>query len=567
MSSRLVALVNPNLVHPPITPYALDILGTSLEAAGFDVEVLDLTFARDAWHDAVRDFFATRDPLLVGVTVRNTDTIYPQEQKVFIDGHRDIVAAVRSATTAPIVAGGVGFSSMPFALTSYFGIEFGVKGPGEQIISDLACALRDGRPASSVRGLIVNFGDRVEMVDGAYGNGVPALPSRADTGRVWAVNQSTPYTRRSGVEHKVDNLAYYQRGGLGNIITKNGCSFACSHCVEPDAKGSRFARRDVDAVVDEIESLVRQGVRDLHSTDSEFNLSIGNSKRILREIIRRKSQDIDSPLHHLRLWVYCQPAPFDAEFATLLADAGCKGLNVSPDHVRDEILDAWKVTDAGRRYYTFDDTRQVCELAKQHGMLVMVEVLLGMPGETRETLIDCIDRTMELDATVVGYTLGIRVFPYSPLGIRLAEESGGTRVVRGVQSNTAVSPIVLRPLRDCASVVEYERQYMFDEGGRLRPLYYFSPDLPEDEETLSRPNGRWLRTLQLMWDHIPADQHHRVMLPTAPGLTKHDNNYADNPFLLCAASLGYKGAFWSRWRKRDSIIQQAAERGLPVGVG
>ncbi len=567
MPPHLVTLVNPNLVHPPITPYALDILGTSLEAAGFEVEVLDLTFTRDTWRSAVTEYFSSRRPLLVGVTVRNTDTIYPQEQKVFIDGHREIIEEIKSVTSAPIVAGGVGFSSMPFALTSYFGIPYGIKGPGERIVCELAARLRDGLSPSDVRGLIVNTAGSVEMVQGGYGNGVPAIPPRADTGRVWAVNRATPYTRRSGVPYRVDNLAYYENGGLGNIITKNGCSFACSHCVEPDAKGSRFARRDVGAVVEEMESLVRQGVHDLHTTDSEFNLSIGFSKEVLREIIRRKAVDIDSPLHSLRLWVYCQPAPFDAEFAVLLSQAGCKGLNVSPDHVRDELLESWKVTVAGQRYYTFDDVQRVCRLCRENGMLVMIEVLLGMPGENLDTLRDCIDRTLALDTTVVGYTLGIRVFPYSPMGIRMAAESGGTRVVRGLQSNTAVTPILLKPIDACESVVEYERQFMFDEAGRLRPLYYFSPDLPEDEETLARPDGRWLRTLEFMWEHIPADEHHRVMLPTAPGLTKDDNNYADNPFLLCLAGLGYKGAFWSRWRKRDDIIRQAAERRMQVAVG
>src|SRR3990170_2184916 len=98
----LVTLVNPNLVHPPITPYALDILTTSLEASGFEVEVLDLTLVRDRWRDAVVDYFAGRRPLLVGVTFRNTDTIYPQEQRVFLDSHRDIVREIRLGTTAPI---------------------------------------------------------------------------------------------------------------------------------------------------------------------------------------------------------------------------------------------------------------------------------------------------------------------------------------------------------------------------------------------------------------------------------------------------------------------------------
>lgn len=77
MTSNTVALVNPNMIHPAITPYALDILSTSLEDAGFNVEILDLTFHRDHWRQTVAEFFKDRELLLVGVTIRNTDTIYP----------------------------------------------------------------------------------------------------------------------------------------------------------------------------------------------------------------------------------------------------------------------------------------------------------------------------------------------------------------------------------------------------------------------------------------------------------------------------------------------------------
>jgi len=550
VTGGLVTLVNPNLVHPPITPYSLDILTTSLEKAGFDVEVLDLTLVRDDWRSAVEAYFEERQPLLVGVTIRNTDTIYPQEQRVFLDSHREIIGEIQHYCAAPIVAGGVGFSSMPFALVDYFDIDYGVKGPGDVTIVELAEALAGGRPAADVPGLIINDGDG-EVHQVAHRSPLIAI------GRAPLVNRSTPYTRRSGTRHKVDNLAYYQRGGLGNILTKNGCTYACTHCVEPDAKGAQFARRAETAVVDEMEMLTAQGVHDLHTTDSEFNLSISHSKAVLREIIRRKNADPASPLHDLRLWIYVQPAPFDEEYAQLLAAAGCAGINVAPDHVRDDVLNGWKVSGKGTRFYTFDDVERLCKLAKQYGMLTMVEALLAMPGETEETMQECVEKLLALDATVVGFTLGIRAFPYSPLGKQLAARSGGVRPVPGVQSNTATEPILLTPLEDCASVVEYERQFMFDPHGNFRPIYFFSPELPEGRDQLG-PGDRWLTSLELLWKWVPERDYHRVMLPTSAGLTKEDNNYADNPFLLRLTELGYKGAFWSHWRKREDIMQSAA---------
>lgn len=562
MVKPLVTLVNPNMVHPPITPYALDVLTTFLEQEDFDAEVLDLTLCRDQWREVVAGYFDIRTPLLIGITIRNTDTIYAQDQRVFLSEHREIITEIRRHSQAPIVAGGAGFSSMPFAAASYLGVDFGVKGPGEIILCQLARALVRGE-TPAMAGLIVNHGNgQVERIPVAgMADGLLDMAGFQEP-RTWQVNQTVGYRRRSGDPFKVDNAEYYRQGGLGNILTKNGCPFACAHCLEPDAKGNRFAPRRVAVVVDEMETLAAQGVHDLHTADSEFNLAIAKTKEVLREIVRRKEHDASSPLHQLRLWVYCQPAPFDDEFAELLAVAGCAGVDVAADHVRDDMLNGWKVTGKQTRYYGFDDVVATVGLIRKHGMLCLVDVLLGMPGETLDTLRDAIDRIMALDTTVVGLSLGIRVFPYSPMGIWCATQSDGTRPVAGLQSNTATEPIILRQAHQCDTPLEYERQFMFEPGGTIRPVFYFSPDLPEEPETIARANGRWVNTLRFIWDYIPATEYPRVMLPTIPGVSEHDNSYADNPFVTSLVKLGYKGAYWSRWREREAIMREASGQGL-----
>ena len=572
MSSRLVLLVNPNKVHPPIAPYALDVLTTALEAAGFEVEVLDLTFHREDWKSCLAEYFAVRSPMLVGVTVRNTDTVYAFEQRPFVGEHKEIITEIKRLTDAPIVGGGIGFSTMPFALVDYFGIDFGVKGPGELILCDLADALANGRDTATVAGLIRNTEQGVTRVPPAvltvrHGRTVPPLPGGQFEHRSWQVDGTASYVRRSGTRYKVDNLLYYQRGGLAGILTKNGCPYRCSHCVEPDAKGTRFAQRDVAAVVDEMQSLAAQGILDQHTTDSEFNLSVSHAKKLLREIVRRKHADPGNPLNELRLWVYCQPSPFDEEFAELLAAAGCRGVNVGSDHVRADMLRGWKVTEKGTTYYDFADTENLVRLCHRHGMLTMVEALFGMPGETPQTMRECVQAFMALDATVTGFSLGLRLFPYTPMGIAMAEQCDGVRSVPGLRSDGATGPIVLKPLAMCSGPVEYERQFMFDEQGNFRLVCYFSPDLLEDPGRATDPSERWSSSVDLLWDLIDPADYHRVMLPTLSGAGESDNNYADNPFLTSLSGLGYTGAFWSHWRSRDAIQRQARDLGVVESAG
>ncbi len=311
------------------------------------------------------------------------------------------------------------------------------------------------------------------------------------------------------------------------------------------------------AVVDEMESLVSQGIFDLHTTDSEFNLALGQSKALLRALIARR-RSAASNLSALRLWIYAHPLPFDEELADLLAEAGCKGASISAEHVAREHLAQWKTANSrAALIYTLDDVRRMTTLLADRQIMTTVELLLGLPGETIDTVKSAIDETLALPTTVVGYTLGLQVFPHAPLGERMAELCAGSTAIAGLQSNTAKRPIILKTLAQCSSMTEYERQFWFDEERRVRPVFYFSPALPEAPETLARPDGRWVNTIRWIQEYVPASEHFRVALPTIAGDGNDDNNYADNPFLRRAIELGFKGAYYSWWRRRDEVMSES----------
>ena len=67
-----VLLVNPNEMTPPVTPIGLDYIASSLELAGFKVDLIDLCFAF-SFTEEFDAYFQDHDPLAIGITVRNTD--------------------------------------------------------------------------------------------------------------------------------------------------------------------------------------------------------------------------------------------------------------------------------------------------------------------------------------------------------------------------------------------------------------------------------------------------------------------------------------------------------------
>ncbi|MHC4322917.1 MAG: cobalamin-dependent protein, partial [Planctomycetota bacterium] len=105
----MLTLINTNRMAPLIGPIGLDYVAASAEKAGIDVEVVDLGLA-DQPEKALKDYFSTREPELVGLSFRNADDCFWPSADWFVPGLKDTIRTIGAMTGAPIVIGGVGFS-------------------------------------------------------------------------------------------------------------------------------------------------------------------------------------------------------------------------------------------------------------------------------------------------------------------------------------------------------------------------------------------------------------------------------------------------------------------------
>jgi len=137
---------------PLIGPIGLDYVAASAEKAGIDVEVVDLGLA-DQPEQAVKDYFSTREPELVGLSFRNADDCFWPSADWFVPGLKDTIRSIRSMTNAPIVIGGVGFSIFAEPIVEYTGADFGIAGDGETAITALIRQLQATRRFEEVPGL------------------------------------------------------------------------------------------------------------------------------------------------------------------------------------------------------------------------------------------------------------------------------------------------------------------------------------------------------------------------------------------------------------------------------
>jgi len=447
-----IALINTNRMQPPIAPIGLDYIAEALTAAGHLPVLLDLTWEENA-QSAVERFFDKSSFGLVGMTLRNTDDCSYLNCQTFLPGFIELVRCVRKCTNAPIVLGGVGFSVMPEKILAMTESTWGIWGEGEFAIADLATRLEEGREWRDLPSLIW-------FDDEKWRRNAPRWRSLGDL---------PVMTRRF-----VDNPRYFHEGGQAGFETKRGCSAACIYCADPPAKGKFIRVRPPAAVADELENLIGQGITALHTCDGEFNVPPWHALDVCREIIRRSLGS------RMRWYAYCSPAGFSPELAALMRRAGCVGIDFGADNGNEEMLKT-----LGRDFLPAD-ILNCTRWAKEEGMAVMLDLLLGGPGETRASLQQTVELMKQADPDRVGVTLGVRIYPGTAIDAR------------------------------------------FGSGDPLHPRFFLEPQVTPC-------------IFELLGSLIGDDSRFLFLDPSKPA---QNYNYNSNQRLVDAIRQGHRGAFW-----------------------
>ena len=462
-----VALVNTNRIRPPIAPIGLDYVAEALHQAGHHVTVLDLCWA-DEWGPAIVNFFGKRDFDLVGISLRNTDDCAFATRQSFLSEFSDMINTLRKATHALVVLGGVGFSVMPKQVLRRCRADAGLWGDGEFGFVQLADKIEAKQPWHDVAGLI--WADRDRWRHNPYSTSpLTDLP---------------PMSRRW-----VDNYRYFCEGGQAGIETKRGCPGKCVYCADPLAKGKVVRARPPKDVVDEIENLLEQEIDHIHTCDSEFNLPPWHALEVSEEMIRRNLGD------KVRWYAYCSPASFSLELAQKMRQAGCVGINFGVDNGDEQILRRL------RRDFRPDDILSAVRMCRHVGMAVMLDLLIGSPGETRKTVIATIDLVKRAAPDRVGVAVGVRVY-------------------RGTELSNMVD-------------LEGPRQGLMGGTDESEPVFFLEPAVAPFVS-------------ELLDELIDNDEHFFFFDPLRP---ERDYNYSANTRLIEAIEKGYRGAYWDILRK------------------
>lgn len=453
----------------PVVPNGMACVASALTAAGHEVRVLDLCFARDPLR-AARDAAARYRPDVIGVSVRNIDNSDSIALRHYTPEAAATLRALRAgAPGAAVVAGGAAFGVAPESLFRELAVDYAVAGDGERATVALVDAIAGGGGIPSIPGVVRLQEGRVVFTppgDGAEAT-LDTLPA-PDLAR-W-----------------LDLRRYERHGATVPIQTKRGCVYKCVYCTYRNVEGWGYRLRNPALVADEMRDLERAaGITHFDFVDSTFNSPPGHATQVCEAIAGRG-----------RPWqletMNFTPAAAPAELLVAMRRAGFRSLGITAESASDAVL--------ARLDKGFDAARvhEVAERVERAGMRTLWIFLVGGPGETPATL----EETLAFAARRLGrgdavyLTVGLRIYPDTTLH-RIALDEGmvayGDTLLapRFYYSPTLPPTAALERLRGFA---RRHPRFMFSADSRnpLLPLLTRAASLLR----LPRPHWRYMGAFQ-----------------------------------------------------------------------
>lgn len=285
----------------------------------------------------------------------------------------------------PIILGGAHPSVMPKeTLDEIPNADFVVFGEGEQTMLELLDCITKGQGSfTKIKGLAWRHQDRIVCNE-------PRSPYKN--------LDSLPYPDRGLIDQSLYRhqsfLSYYKR--VQTIYTSRGCPGRCVYCASGFKLRTKVRMRSVDNIMDEISFLKeRYDIDYLLIKDDNFTL---NKKRI-REFCTAIKKGYPNLLWHCM----CRVDTVNYEILAMMQDAGLNDVFFGIESGNDQILKK-----AGKGVTT-REVRKAVEATDKLGIKSYGAFILGLPGDSPETIRQTIDFACSLPLTLAGFSI---LIPY-----------------------------------------------------------------------------------------------------------------------------------------------------------
>jgi len=387
-----VMIVNPKFRLPidtRTTPHlGLAYLAAVSEERDDEVLLFDADVENEPITDAIRRF----DPEIVGITA-NT----PQVKSAW-----RTAKAIKSVKDIPVVLGGPHVSVLPAESVSRPEVDVVVRGEGEAVwvkLCEIIETAKQGSPNFTARDLL---DPQANLLSGLLGISYftndghewhnPDHPPIADLDTLpfpaYHVYKMDRYTNLQPATDAIDGAKSF------SVMTSRGCPYRCTFCSQ-SIMPVKWRARSPENVLKEWQHLVHNlGAQEIGVLDDSANIQVNRLEKMADLLIEHKVNHVP--------WIFVNGIRANLATKELLGKLKKAGLKRTAFGVESGDPDVLLSID---KKIDHDTIRQAFKNAKAVGLETIGFFIIGLPGETEESMDRTIKFACEVDPLIANFSM------------------------------------------------------------------------------------------------------------------------------------------------------------------
>ena len=357
--------------------------------------------------------------------------------------------------------------------------------------------------------------------------------------------------------HLLNIPKYHTLGFPISIITSRGCPNQCIFCQGRRMVGQKVRYRSMEKVVDEIEILMEMGFDLINIADDLFTV---NKDRVIRfcQIIKERKLSF--------VWsAFSRVNTVDSEILEIMKSAGCYAVSFGIESGNTEMLKRI------RKGITLDQARHAAKICKSAGIRTHASFMVGLPGETLQSLNDSLDFAESLDIEYGFHFLA----PFPGTSLRENIEQYDLEILthdwNKYDANQAIVRTIALSPKDIENFVDNWSKEQDDLWHNILQTYKQGGDLQAKDQSLVEEHFKrqfifWMlsedliekmcnignhkdNALDILCERISSHVAQKESIMTPDFVKKHLSELINKQFIVCVPETS--AHIW-KWKKDDA---------------
>lgn len=350
------------------TPTNLALLSSYIREFGnYEPEILDLELYDFDNLSQITDKILSRNIFYIGFTTLTPR--FPNISRITYElkkADKDIVTIV----------GGPHISGRPQDCR-YDGINYGIIGEGEEAFLELLNSLISNKDTSNIDNLVYKKEDKLVInKKRPFIQNLDSLPLPA-----WDLLDLKNY---------LDPVFF--DGPHAGIFTTRGCPQDCLFCASKVTWERKLRYRSIENIIQEIGELVNKwDIKNFYFYDDQFAIKTNRTIELCNKIV---SENLN-----IKYQAQIRADSINKELAIALKKSGCVSAAIGVETGNEEMLKFI------RKKETKDQIKNGIKILKEEGVPITASYILGLPGDTHETIKQTLDFAKELNTEQMKFML------------------------------------------------------------------------------------------------------------------------------------------------------------------